>query len=114
PTTTGPRRVTPQRRRYGIATPKDRRADRHRARLHGNLVRICAECGELILRSGPGRPPIYCSDRCRVAAWWRRQAENDPANSPRGTTMQNGGDTTQHNPALTATEALWRCSAPTW
>ena len=38
--------MTPRRRRYEIATRKDRRADRHRARLHGNLVRICAECGE--------------------------------------------------------------------
>ena len=74
--------MTSRRRRYGIATtPKDRRADRHRARLHGNLVQICAQCGELILRSGPGRPPIYCSDRCRVAAWRRRQVEDGPANS---------------------------------
>ena len=70
----------PRRRRYGIATtPKDRRADRHRTRLHANLVRSCAECGELILRSGPGRPPIYCSDHCRVAAWRRRQRAPEPA-----------------------------------
>jgi hypothetical protein len=76
--------VTSRRRRSGIATtPKDRRADRHRARLHGNLVQICAECGELILRSGPARPPIYCSDRCRVAAWRRRQVEDGPTNSAR-------------------------------
>ena len=68
-----------RRRRYAIATTsKDRRADRHRTRLHGLLVRTCAECGELILRSGPGRPPIYCSDRCRVAAWRRRQAAGEP------------------------------------
>jgi hypothetical protein len=71
--------MTARRRRYAIATtPKDRRADRHRARRHGTVVRICAECGELILRSGPGRPPIYCSDRCRVAAWRHRQAGDEP------------------------------------
>jgi hypothetical protein len=68
--------MTGRRRRNVIATtPKDRRADRHRARLHANLVRTCAECGELILRSGPGRPPIYCSDKCRVAAWRHRKAD---------------------------------------
>jgi endogenous inhibitor of DNA gyrase (YacG/DUF329 family) len=77
--------MTARRRRNAIATTsKDRRADRHRARLHGPLVRTCAECGELILRSGPGRPPMYCSDRCRVAAWRRRQSEDGPADSARG------------------------------
>jgi endogenous inhibitor of DNA gyrase (YacG/DUF329 family) len=71
--------MTGHRRRYGIATtPKDRHADRHRARQHGKLVRTCAECGDLILRSGPGRPPSYCSARCRVAAWRRRQAGDQP------------------------------------
>ena len=76
--------MTSRRRRYGIATiAKDRRADRHRARRHGKLVRTCAECGELILRSGPGRPPSYCSDRCRVAAWRRRQTDTGPADSAR-------------------------------
>jgi hypothetical protein len=71
--------MTTRHRRYGIATtPTDRRADRHHARQHGPLVRACAECGELILRSGPGRPPIYCSGRCRVAAWRRRQAGDLP------------------------------------
>ena len=87
--------------RYEIATmPKDRQVDRHRARLHVNLVRTCAECGELILRSGPGRPPSYCSDRCRVAAWRRRQAA---LTQPAANTMQNGGEPTQHTSALTAT-----------
>jgi hypothetical protein len=77
--------MTPRKRGYAIATTgTDRRADRHLARLHGNLVRTCAECGELILRSGPGRPPIYCSDRCRVAAWRRRQTQDGPADSARG------------------------------
>src|SRR5437763_92390 len=36
------------------------------------------------VRSGPGRPPSYCSDRCRVAAWRRRQTHDGPANSARG------------------------------
>ena len=77
--------MTGRQRRYGIATsPKDRRADRHRARRHDKLVRSCAECGELILRSGPGRPPSYCSDRCRVAAWRRRQTDDGPADSAHG------------------------------
>jgi len=85
--------VTDRPTRYEIATmPKDRQVDRHRARLHVNLVRTCAECGELILRSGPGRPPSYCSDRCRAAL-----------TQPAANTMQNGGEPTQHTSALTAT-----------
>lgn len=77
--------------RYEIATRSDdRRADRHRARLGVPRVQICAACGELILRSGPGRPPLYCSDRCRVAAWRQRQARQ-PTAAPAVSTMQTGG-----------------------
>ncbi len=84
--------MTGRRRRNGIATrAADRRADRHRARRPGKIVRLCAACGDLILRSGPGRPPLYCSGRCRVAAWRQRQARQ-PTAAPAVSTMQNGGD----------------------
>ena len=95
--------MTGRQRRYGIATsPKDRRADRHRARRHDKLVRSCAECGELILRSGPGRPPATAP----IAAGWQPGAADRLktvlSTQPAATTMQNGGEATHHNSALTA------------
>ena len=38
--------------------------------------RICASCGEPIEQPATGRPKIYCSSRCRVRAWRRREEQH--------------------------------------
>ena len=37
------------------------------------VTTTCARCGEPIVRAATGRPPIYCSGRCRVAALRSRE-----------------------------------------
>jgi hypothetical protein len=40
----------------------------------------CAHCGDPIARAATGRPPTYCSGRCRVAALRSRaRASADPS-----------------------------------
>jgi hypothetical protein len=52
--------------------------------------RICAWCSReyTAIRSGPGRPPIYCGEECRRAAaralnagWMRRKRWRDTGHS---------------------------------